>query len=60
MKDYLARYVLNGECFQRKQFKAKDRSEARRIALQNSPSSLLEVECFEVDIEKYELKGRIM
>jgi hypothetical protein len=57
---YLARYVLNDEVFQRKQFSATDRSEARRIAIQSCPSQLLEVECYEVDTENQQLKGRIM
>ena len=60
MRDYVARYMLNGERFQQKRFKAKDRSEARRIALQWCPSPLLEVECYEVDVEKYALKERVM
>ena len=59
MKNYIAIYSLGGEPFQKKHFKAIDRSEARRIALQGCPSDKMQVECFELD-ENENIKGRVM
>lgn len=59
MKTYVAIYSLVGEPFQTKVFKAIDRSEARRIALQGCPSAKMQVECFELD-ENENIKGRII
>lgn len=57
---YLATYSIGEEIFQRKQFSAKDRREARRKALDYCPAPFLEVQCFEIDEEKKTIKGRLM
>ena len=59
MARYFARYTMAGEQLDSKWFEAKDRSEARRIAIQSCPSQKMTVECFELD-ENENIKGRIM
>lgn len=59
MARYFARYTIAGEQLDSKWFEAKDRSEARRIAIQSCPSEKMTVECFELD-ENEKIKGRII
>lgn len=59
MTQYLAIFTMSGEPLDKKLFQAKDRSEARRIAIQSCPDQKLTVECFELD-ENKNIKGRIM
>lgn len=59
MARYFARYTIAGEQLDSKWFEAKDRSEARRVAIQSCPSDKMTVECFELD-KNENIKGRII
>lgn len=59
MAQYFARYTVASEQLDSKFFEAKDRSEARRIAIQSCPSQKMTVECFELD-ENENIKGRVI
>ena len=59
MARYFARYTIASEQLDSKFFEAKDRSEARRIAMQGCPSQKMTVECFELD-ENENIKGRVI
>ena len=59
MAQYFARYTIAGEQFDSKFFEAKDRSEARRIAIQFCPSDKMTVECFELD-KNENIKRRVI
>lgn len=56
---YFARYTIAGEQLDSKWFEAKDRSEARRVAIQSCPSDKMTVECFELD-KNENIKGRVI
>lgn len=59
MARYFARYTIAGEQLDSKFFEAKDRSEARRIAIQFCPSDKMTVECFELD-KNENIKRRVI
>lgn len=59
MAQYYAKYTIAGEQLDSKFFEAKDRSEARRIAIQSCPNDKMTVECFELD-KNENITGRII